>query len=275
MAVIAMTREMGSGGGEVAQRAAEEMGLALALHEVVERDLAHRLEVPQTVIHRRFEGGAGLLERWQVGDRRLAHHAAEEIISLAECGNVLIRGWGACALLRDVPHAVRVRVCAPVELRVERVMARRRFDHRAAARREIERNDAAHRHTLRAAFGVEREDPLLYDLVLNTGRVSIETCARLVRQLTESPEFRVTEASQTILADKALEARIHARLGERFTAATGVSNLKAHARAGRVILDGIAIHPDLAAEAGALAGDISGVTHVANRIEVVRGPRGL
>jgi cytidylate kinase len=275
MTIIAMTREMGSGGREVAQRVADAMGLALVLHEVVERGLARRLEVPQTVIHRRFEGGAGLLERWQVGDRRLAHHTAEEIYALAERGNVLIRGWGACALLRDVPHAVRVRVCAPVELRVERVAARRQPDDRAAARREIERNDAAHRRTLRAAFGVEREDPLLYDLVLNTGRVSIETCARLVRQLTESPEFSVTEASQTILGDKALEARIHARLGERFTAATGVSNLKAHARAGRVVLDGIAIHPDLAAEAGAIAGAIPGATHVANRIEVVRGPRGL
>lgn len=275
MAVIAMMREMGSGGREVAQRVADEMGLALILHEVVERDLAHRLDVPEAVIHRRLEGGAGLRERWQVGARRLAHHTAEEICSLAEKGDVLIRGWGACALLRDVPHAVRVRVCAPVELRVDRVMARRRLDDRAAARREVERNHAAHRHTLRAAFGVEREDPLLYDLVLNTGRVSIETCAGLVRQLAEAAEFRVTEASQTILRDKALEARIRARLGERFTAGMGVSNLKARARAGRVVIEGIAIHPGLAAEAGAMVGAIPGVTHVANRIEVVRGPRGL
>jgi Cytidylate kinase-like family len=67
MVVIAMTREMGSGGREVAQRAAEEMGLALVLHEVIERDLARRLDVPETAIHRRFEGGAALLERWRVG----------------------------------------------------------------------------------------------------------------------------------------------------------------------------------------------------------------
>jgi cytidylate kinase len=275
MPVIAMTREMGSGGREVAQRVAEEMGLALVLHEVVEHDLARRLAVPQIAIHRRFEGGAGLRDRWQLGTRRLAHHTAEEILALAESDDVLIRGWGACALLRDVPHVVRVRVCAPVALRETRVMARRRLDDRGAVRREIERNDAAHRRTVRAAFGVERDDPLLYDLVLNTERVSIETCARLVRQLTESPEFSATEVSRAILGDRALEARVRARLSERFTAGTGVTNIEARARAGRVILNGIAIHPALAAEAGALVGAIAGVEDVANRIEVVLGPRGL
>jgi cytidylate kinase len=51
MAVIAMTREMGSGGREVAQRVAEQLGLTSVLHELVEHDLAERTEVPETTIH--------------------------------------------------------------------------------------------------------------------------------------------------------------------------------------------------------------------------------
>jgi hypothetical protein len=162
-----------------------------------------------------------------------------------------------------------------MELRVRRVMARRRLHDRAAARREVERNDAAHRRTLRAAFGVDRDDPLLYDLVLNTERVSIETCAGLVCELAHSLEFRATGASRAVLADKVLEARIRTRLGERFTAGTGVAKLKASVHGGRVVLDGIAIHSALAREAGAVVGGIVGVADVVNRIEVVRGPRGL
>jgi cytidylate kinase len=275
MPVIAMTREMGSGGREVAQRLADEMGLTLVLHELVEHDLAERLRVPESAIHHHLEGGATLRERWQVGSKRLAQYTAEEILALAQKGNVLIRGWGACVLLREVPHVVRVRICAPAQLRERRVMERRGFTDRNAARHEIERNDAAHKRTLHAAFGVDREDPLLYDLVLNIGRLSIKTCAKLVRDLTESPEFQETEASRSILDDKALEARISTRLGERFTAGTGVSGIEVKARGGKVVLKGVAIHSALAAEAGKIAGAISGVKDVQNRMEIVHGPRGL
>lgn len=151
MAVIAMTREMGSGGREVAQRVAEQLGLTSVLHELVEHDLAERTEVPETTIHHLFEGGATLSERWQIGSKRLAKYTAEEILALAQKGNVLIRGWGACVLLRDVPNVARVRVCAPMEVRERSVMARQ-FKDKSAARSEIERNDAAHKRALKEAY---------------------------------------------------------------------------------------------------------------------------
>ena len=62
------------------------MGLTLVLHEMVEHDLAERLEVPESTIHHRFEGGATLRERWQVGSGRLAQYTAEEILELAQQG---------------------------------------------------------------------------------------------------------------------------------------------------------------------------------------------
>jgi cytidylate kinase len=274
MPVVAMTREMGSRGREVAERVAEDLGLTLVLHELIEHDLAERLQVPASVVHHRFEGGATLRERWQVPSRRLAQYTAEEILELAQKGNVLIRGWGACGLVRDVPHVVRVRVCAPMELRERNLMGQRSKD-RGAARREIERNDAAHKRILHAAYGVDREDPLLYDLVLNTERLSVETCARLVRELVESPELRETDASRAILDDKVLEARMRVKLRERFTAGTGVSGLEATARGGKVVLKGIAIHTSLADEVGKIVAAIPGVRDVDNRVEIVRGPRGL
>ena len=274
MPVVAMTREMGSRGREVAERVAEDLGLTLVLHELIEHDLAERLQVPASAVHHRFEGGATLRERWQIPNRRLAQYTAEEILELAQKGNVLIRGWGACGLVRDVPHVVRVRVCAPMELRERNVMGQRSKD-RSAARREIERNDAAHKRILHAAYGVDREDPLLYDLVLNTERLSVETCARLVRELVESPELRETDASRAILDDKVLEARMRVKLRERFTAGTGVSGIEATARGGKVVLKGIAIHTTLAEEVGKIVAAIPGVRDVDNRVEIVRGPRGL
>jgi cytidylate kinase len=274
MPVIAMTREMGSRGREVAQCLAKEIGLTLVVHELIEHDLAERLQVPASAVYHRFEGGATLRERWQIPSGRLARYTAEEILELAQKGNVLIRGWGACVLLRDVPHVVRVRVCAPMELRERSLMERRSKDG-GASRQEIERNDAAHKRTLQTAFGVDRENSLLYDLVLNTERLSVETCVKLVRELVESPEFRETDASRAILGDKVLEAHIRVRLGERFIAGMGVSGIEATARGGMVVLKGVAIHTTLADEAGKIVGAIPGVRDVDNRMKIVRGPRGL
>ncbi len=274
MSVVAMTREMGSGGKEVAQRLADQLGLNVVLHEMVEHELAQHMQVPESVIHHRFEGGATVLERLKIGSKRLARYTEEEILELAQQGNTLIRGWGACVLLRGVPHVARIRICAPMDVRERGVMERFGFKDRAAARREIERNDAAHRRTLQAAYGVDREDPLLYDLVLNTERTPIETCVKLVRDLIESPAFAETEASRAILADKALAAHVSIKLRERFTIGTGVSGLEATVTAGKVVLSGTAIHSTLANDAGRIAGAIAGIKDVENRIVVVRGPHG-
>jgi cytidylate kinase len=275
MAVIAMTREMGSGGRVVAQRVAEQLGLTSMLHELVEHDVAERTQLSESTIHHLFEGGATLSERWQIGSKRLAKYTAEEILALAQKGNVLIRGWGACVLLRDVPHVARIRVCAPMEVRERNVMARQPIKDKKAARNEIERNDAVHKSALKEAFGADREDARLYDMVLNTERLSIETCAKLVCDLAESPDFHETDASRAILDDKVLEAHMRVKLGERFTVGMGVSGIQATANGGKVVLKGIAIHPTLAAEAGEIVGAIPGVKDVQNRIEIVRGPRGL
>ena len=98
---------------------------------------------------------------------------------------------------------------------------------------------------------------------------------KLIRDLAESQEFQETEASRVILDDKALEARINTRLGERFTAGTGVTDIGVTAKGGEVVLKGVAIHSALAAEALKMVGAISGVKDVRNRIEIVHGPRGL
>ena len=66
MTVIAMTREMGSLGKDVALALGTELGLEVIHHELVERDLAERLDVGESDVHRFLEGQASLFERWKI-----------------------------------------------------------------------------------------------------------------------------------------------------------------------------------------------------------------
>lgn len=272
MPVIALTREMASGGREVAELLASQLGLTIILHELIAQNLAERMRVPAAAIHRRFEGGATLRERWGVSGQRLVHQTTDEILTLAERGNLIIRGWGASVILRDVPHVVRVRVCAPLALRRARLLERGTFT-RASAREALERNDAAHRSTLKTAFGVDREDPTLYDIVLNTERLSFQTCADEIRRLVESPEFMDTDQTRAALRDRVLEARVRAALHERFNVGTGFADLEVKATDGSIVVKGRALHPGLATEAAAMAGSIPGVVAVDKQVEIVKPGR--
>ena len=58
MTVIAMTREMGTLGKDVAAGVAERLGIQVVHHELVERQLAERLQTTESAVHRFLEGEA-------------------------------------------------------------------------------------------------------------------------------------------------------------------------------------------------------------------------
>jgi len=211
MTVIAMTQEMASLGKDVALGVAESLGLQLVRHEVGDM-VAGRMQVKKSLIRRIREGKASKIERWGADEKTISIFTAEEVFDLAVKGNVLIRGWGATLLLRSVPHIACVRVCAPLEVRVKRLMERLETDDQALARREIGVDDAARAARMGEHFNVTWGDPTLYDLTLNTERVSIPTCVDQVVKLAGAKEFQVTADSRQFLADLALQARALAAL---------------------------------------------------------------
>jgi len=184
MTVIAMTREIGSLGTDVATGVANELGLKLVHCEIATGAPNGFLQTEDSRLH--INSTSSVLERWLINRHKLARYTSDEILRLAEQGNVLIRGWGAGALLRDVPH-VSVRVCAPLDFRVRTAMERLGVRDTDAVRMDIERFDDAHSRALRRAYNIDRHDALLYDLVLNTERISVAACIDAVCMLARQP----------------------------------------------------------------------------------------
>jgi cytidylate kinase len=212
MPVIAMTREMGTLGKDVAAGLAESMGMEIVHHELVEQRLAERLQLGDSAVHRFLEGRPSLIERWKIDSSRLSRYTAEEILEIATKGKVLIRGWGAAQLLADVPHVICVRVCAPMQNRIQEMMQRLGLKSEAIAAEEIKRNDDAHARTIQRQFAQDWRDPLGYDIVLNTGRIPIEACIAQLRSLAQQPAYQPTDASRRKLKDKLIEARVRTAL---------------------------------------------------------------
>jgi cytidylate kinase len=268
MAVIAMTQEMATLGKDVALGLCEALGLQQVRHEVGDV-VAGRMQVKKSLIRRIREGKAGRVERWAADEKTISIFTAEEVFDLAVKGDVLIRGWGATVLLRTVPHIPCIRVTAPMELRVRRLMERLETDDEALARREIEVDDQARASRMSEAFGVRWGDPALYDLTLNTDRVSISTCVEQVLALVASREFQETPASRQLLADLALQARARGAL--RADERTSGIDIVVEAHAGQVKLRGIVVDEAERKRCGDLLAELPGVKAVDNQLRTMAG----
>jgi cytidylate kinase len=265
MAVIAMTREMGTLGKDVVAGLAERLGLEVIQHGLVERNIAETSGLPENKVHRFLEGEASLLERWRMDRRRMRCCTAQEIFELAAKGNVLIRGWGSVYLLRSVPHVLSVRVCAPMEFREAVLMQRLGLKDRAAARREIERDDAAHNGAMQGMFGIDWTDPAHYTIVLNTARVPVQECVDCIVRLVQSPALAETEDSKAELMKQLISARVRSGLERHFGSDAGAL-VKTEVKAGKVMLTGQMVDANYIAEAVRLVRSVEGVTGVESHI---------
>ena len=276
MTVIAMTREIGSHGSEVAAGVAAALGLEIINSEIVVPHVAGSLGVEQSAVQRYLEGKASLFDRWQIDTRKLSQHTLDQILNLALKDNVLIRGWGAAALFQGIRGVICVRVCTPMALRVRVMMERLGVKDADAMQQEIERFDAGHSRAMRAAFNFDWNDALLYHMVLNTARMPVDVCVKAVCQLAQDPYFQDDQAViEAALKDKLLQAKINSALTEHISRAMAPAGIMVSVDDGKVTLAGTSGSGSVRDKAAKLAQGIAGVRKIDNRIISVpsRGSR--
>jgi cytidylate kinase len=237
MPIIAMTREMGSLGKDVAATIAERTDRRVVYHEIIE-PVANKMRLRKSHVERFLEGRSGLWERLTTDRTSLSIFTADETYRmLHDPATAVIRGWGAVHLLRDIPHVIRVRVCAPFELRVKRMMERLGTDNRPAIESEIELSEEAHTAITRRHFHVNWRDAEHYDLVLNTERMSVEECVAELDQAMALPRFQETPESVRRAESMALEWSVRSAL--RRDTRTSTSEVSVQAMEGVVTLSGL------------------------------------
>ncbi len=266
MALVAMTREMGSLGKDVAAAVADRLGKQVIHHEIID-NLASKMRLRKSHVIRFLEGKAGIWERLTTDKTSLSIYTADETFALAESGNVaVIRGWGATHLLRPVTHVISVRVCAPFEVRVERMMERLNTDDRDFVMNEIKLSEEAHGAITRRHFGISWQHSDRYDLVLNTERLTVEECADEVVSLCDDPNFQETAESRRVFSELALAA--HVRSALRQDTRTSKFQISISAQDGVVTLAGMIDPGQEATYAADVARQVPGVRDVALQLRV-------
>ena len=224
MPLIAMTREMGSLGKDVAAGIAARTNRKVVYHEIIE-PIANKMRLRKSHVERFLDGKSGIWERLTTDKTSLSIFTADETFRfLRDDSTGVIRGWGAVHLLRNIPHVIRVRVCAPLETRIKRMMERLATDSRETVEKEILLSEEAHSAITKRHFDVNWRDPELYDVVLCTERLSVEECVEEVESLMRKRCFQETPESLRMVENLALEWSVRSALRrDARTAATSIT----------------------------------------------------
>ena len=265
MPMIAMTREMGSLGKDVAEGLAQRTGRRVVYHEIIE-PIADKMRLRKSHVERFLDGKSGIWERLTTDKTSLSIFTADETFRFLRDGTTcVIRGWGAAHLLKNIPHVVRVRVCAPMETRVKRMMQRLATDNRATVESEIEMSEEAHTAITRRHFGVNWRDPEHYDLVLNTDRLSVAECVDEIESMMRKPAFQETPESIRMVEDMGLEWSVRSAL--RRDRRTADLSITVSAADGRVRLAGVADDESEVEAAMEVASAVQGVRGVDDQLK--------
>jgi cytidylate kinase len=103
------------------------------------------------------------------------------IENLYQKGDVVLVGRGSQYLLAGRPGCLHVRVAAPIEVRIKRVMERQEVGEKEA-RERIQKKDKARAAYVRDFYGQDWADSSHYHLIINTGLFSIEKAVGLIRE---------------------------------------------------------------------------------------------
>ena len=265
MPLIAMTREMGSLGKDVAAGIAARSGKRVVYHEIIE-PIANKMRLRKSHVERFLDGKSGVWERLTTDKTSLSIFTADETFRFLRDGSTgVIRGWGAAHLLKDIPHVIRVRVCAPMETRVTRMMERLATDDRANVESEIQLSEEAHTAITKRHFGVNWRDPELYDLVLSTERLSVDECVEEVASIMQKKCFQETPESMRKLANLALEWSVRSAL--RRDERTADASFTVECTDAVAKLAGVVDTQAEASAAGEVAGAVEGVKSVDNQLK--------
>ena len=94
-------------------------------------------------------------------------------------GKAVIVGRASQVILKDLAQAVHIKVVAPFEQRCQRIQEMRSMQEQDA-RKLVEQHDEWRQRYLETSLQVDWDDPLLYHLTINTGKLSVDEAVELV-----------------------------------------------------------------------------------------------
>lgn len=184
--VITLSSEAGAGGGWIARILATDLQMNIVGSELIHK-VAESANMSDKVIQSLDEKSisffdsliSSFFESRHIWPNEYIRHLSLVMHTNAEHGNIIIIGRGGSFILKD--KAFRVRVIAPLQTRVEKMMRDRKMSEKEALE-HVKKFESDQIAFIKKYFNEDISDPRHYDILVNTENVGIETAAESVKK---------------------------------------------------------------------------------------------
>ena len=214
MAIIIVSRGCYNRGGEVAKKAAAELGYECISREVL-LEASELFGIPEFKLMHAIEDAPSLLERLGRDRKKYIAYIRTALLRSVQKDNVVYHGFAGHFFLQGVPAVLKVRVFTDMEERVKEEMKREGVSAEKARQMVIKDDEERQKWAL-SLYGINTADPALYDMLLHIGALSVDDAARLVAQTARLPSFQMTAEAKNLLNDRVLASQVEALLLEEF-----------------------------------------------------------
>jgi hypothetical protein len=211
MAVVTISRDLGSGGREVGKILADAAGYRFLDHEGILAAIKAEGPKWERWVEGLDERSPRLWEKYDWSYRGSVSLIQSTIMNAAAAGNVIVIGRGGNYLLEGIPFALRTRFIAPLDTRIARIAERESIDM-DSARWLVEKTDRERAGFLYAVYGKNGTDPADYDIVYDAGTMRLDEIVVSMKALLAEKDRLKDESSVEVLRMKTLAANIKAHL---------------------------------------------------------------
>jgi cytidylate kinase len=194
MAIITISRGSYHRGREVAEKVAQKLG-----YEVLSRDIlleaSEEFNIPEIKLIRAIRDAPSILDRVTRQKEKYVAYIRAALLKHVQKDNVVYHGLFGHFFLQDIPHVLKVRIVADLEVRVADEVKREGISE-SKAREIIMKDDKERRKWALHLYGADWWDATLYDLVIHLKTITVDDAVDLLYQVVQLPGFQTTPESQ-------------------------------------------------------------------------------
>ncbi|MFH1491266.1 MAG: cytidylate kinase-like family protein [Pseudomonadota bacterium] len=212
MPLITISRGIGCGGMIISRLVAEGLHLELFDDERLQKEIeGMNVKVKEIVgLDKKAPGFFDLL--FSREPQIYLDYMEALIYEVSKKGDGVIIGHGSQMLLRDFECALHVHIHASEQTRIQNMMKQKNVSEEAALKL-IRKSDHEQAGFFRFAFQMDWTDTSLYDLIINTEQLGLDTAAHLIMEAARSDQVKscsltAADAMERLSLKKKVEAAL-------------------------------------------------------------------
>ena len=179
MAVITISRELGTGGVLISQMVVNSINYHLVDKETIGKVLS---QFGLLSFNKVYNSTHNVWSLFDSDYRELVKQLNKTILAFAKLDNTVIIGRGGFVVLKDYQNVLNVLLRAPLEHRVRNAMQTEQISDIREAEKIVRHSDEVRESFLQTFYNVNANSAQFFSLVIDTSRVPLHMAARWIME---------------------------------------------------------------------------------------------